>query len=75
MEGLGYAVKRALTFDQLVDLSLAVKLASIVVHADEMLSPDGRELDRMVLKQAVSDPEVQKWIKKLGALAPLKRKP
>lgn len=53
--------------------ALASKLASIVVHADEMMSPMGHGYDRIALEQAISDPEVQAWIKALGPLAPVKR--
>ena len=54
--------------------ALASKIASVVVHADELLSPDGRHLDKIPLKQAMEDPEVRAWIKTLGALAPVKRR-
>ena len=53
--------------------SLAAKLAAIVVHADEMLSPDGHEFDKFALQQALADPEVVAWIKACGPLAPVKR--
>ena len=55
--------------------TLASKLASIVVHAEEMLSPMGHGYDRLALEQAIDDPEVQVWIQGLGALAPVKRAP
>ncbi len=54
-------------------LSLITKLASIVVHADEMMSPGGHSFDRTALKVAIADDEVQQWIKSLGPLAPVKR--
>jgi hypothetical protein len=53
--------------------SLASKLASIVVHADEMMSPLGQGCDRIALEQAINDPEVKEWINALGPLAPVKR--
>lgn len=53
---------------------LAAKLAAIVVHADEMLSADGHPFDRAALLQAVNDADVQDWIKRCGALAPVKRR-
>lgn len=56
-----------------ISVTLAGKLASVVVHADEMLSPMGHHFDKAALEQACHDPEVQAWIKSLGPLAPLKR--
>lgn len=48
-------------------------LASVVVHAEEMLSSDGHAFDRAALGTAVEHPSVQAWVKSLGPLAPLKR--
>ena len=61
-----------------LEMSLAVKLASVVVHADEYLtprgaSPLGHPYDAEALKVLVRDPEVVAWIKSLGPLAPVKR--
>jgi len=53
--------------------ALASKLASVVVHADEMLSPMGHGFDRTALEGALRDPEIVAWIKSLGPLAPVKR--
>lgn len=52
---------------------LAAKLAAVVVHAEEMLSPQGHAFDRMALKTVIEDPAVQAWIKSCGALAPQRR--
>lgn len=57
------------------DIALLCKLASVVVHAEEMLSSNGHELDRIALQAAIDDPAVKQWIKDMGPLAPLKRKP
>lgn len=58
-----------------ISASLASKLASVVVHADELFSPDGRiGFDEHALEQAARDPEVQEWVKSLGPLAPVKRR-
>ena len=56
--------------------SLLCKLASIAVHADEMLSDDGHSFDRAALQSALADPEVTDWLKQMtaAALAPRKRK-
>lgn len=55
--------------------ALLCKLASIAVHADEMLSPKGREFDRAALLSALSDSEVMEWLSKMTAMAmaPVKR--
>ncbi len=55
-------------------LSLLAKIGSIAVHADEMLSEDGREIDRLELQSRLKDPEVMAWITEMGPLLPLKRK-
>lgn len=54
--------------------ALASKLASVVVHAEELLIPAKFHIfDVAALKSAVRDPEVQAWIMALGPLAPVKR--
>lgn len=57
--------------------ALLAKLASIAVHADEYLSPDGHPLDRDALLAGVRDPEVVDWVAQMTAasMAPRKRKP
>ena len=56
--------------------ALLCKLGSIIVHADEMLSPDGHAFDKEALRSLLSDAEVAEWIAGMGAMAlvPLKRK-
>lgn len=56
--------------------ALLCKLGSVVVHADELLSPDGHEFDREALAACITDPEVAEWLQQMGELAliPLKRK-
>lgn len=58
-----------------IKLSLATRLASLVVHADEYTDPDTAQsaVDEFEIRRLVEDPEVQEWIKSLGALAPVKR--
>lgn len=53
-------------------LALLSKIGSIVVHADETLSSDGRRLDKDVVLRLINDPEVQEWIKRMGAYLPHK---
>ena len=55
-------------------LSLQVRLGSIAVHADELLSDDGHAFDRVALKDLLQDAELREWIAGMGALLPLKRK-
>ena len=54
---------------------LLCKLASIAVHADELLSPLGHEVDKHALTQAMADGEVKEWLAAMGAtgMAPVKR--
>jgi hypothetical protein len=54
-------------------LQLLTKLGSLIVHADETLSPDGRNLDRETFFNLLRDDEVQRWIKAMGPFLPLKR--
>jgi hypothetical protein len=54
-------------------LQLLSKLGSLIVHADETLSPDGRELDRRTFRDLLADPEVRRWMKAMGPLLPVKR--
>ena len=55
--------------------SLLVKLGSIAVHAEELVSSNGHEFDRDALATLLADPEVQAWRKAADELAllPLKR--
>ena len=56
-------------------LSLAVKLVSIVVHADELISADGHMFDKAALECLLKDAEVSAWVEALqrNGLAPVKR--
>jgi hypothetical protein len=55
--------------------ALLCKLGSIIVHADELMSPFGHQFDREALRPLLADPEVAEWIAGMGELAliPLKR--
>jgi hypothetical protein len=55
--------------------ALLCKLASIAVHADEMLSPMGHGFDKIALQSAISDSDVQEWLKAMtkAAMAPVQR--
>lgn len=54
-------------------LELLVKIGSIIVHVDELLSPGGHPFDKIVSEQLINDAEVQQWIKQMGPLLPVKR--
>jgi hypothetical protein len=52
-----------------------IKVASIVVHAQELLSNDGRIADKAAMLPLLKDPDVLKWLKKFDpALLPVKRR-
>ncbi len=55
------------------ELNLLMKLGSIIVHAEEMISPQGHDVDREALKALLANPDVQQWIKDMGVFLPLKR--
>lgn len=53
---------------------LAVKLGSIVVHADEFTGEGGVFEDEIVLRRLIEDRDVQAWLKSFPpALLPVKR--
>jgi hypothetical protein len=54
---------------------VGIKLASIAVHADELLSPGGHHFDAATLKALLADPEVVGYLEQLRPLAllPVKR--
>lgn len=54
-------------------LGLLVKLGSIAVHCEEMLSPTGHGFDKIATEQLLNDDEVKKWIEAMGAFMPVKR--
>ena len=55
--------------------ALLCKLASVAVHADEMMSPNGHHLDRTALLSALGDADVKAWLTAMTAMgmAPVKR--
>lgn len=54
-------------------IGLLAKLGSIVVHYEELLSPQGHSFDRHALKTLLDDPEVKDWLKGMGPYLPVKR--
>lgn len=55
------------------ELGLLVKIGSVVVHVEEMLSSKGHAVDRDALGTLLEDKEVKQWIKDMGVFLPLKR--
>ena len=55
---------------------LLLKLGSIVVHADELISDNGHPLDKEAIRGLLEDPEVKTWLSDMQEMAmlPLKRK-
>jgi len=56
------------------DATLLIKLGSIAVHTDEMLSPKGHHFDKVTIETLLKDAEVQLWLKEMDKLAFLPKK-
>ncbi|MDE2106936.1 MAG: hypothetical protein KGL39_57510 [Patescibacteria group bacterium] len=54
---------------------LLVKLGSLIVHLEELLSSNGHEFDKCAIDTLQADKEVQQWFKAMHKLAmlPVKR--
>lgn len=58
-----------------LDLTTAIKLASLVVHVQEAGAPGGHELDWEAARGLADDPAVTEWIAGFDrALLPVKRR-
>jgi hypothetical protein len=57
------------------ELPLLVKLGSIAVHAEELLSPQAHAFDHMALRTLLESADVQAWLKQMADMAflPVKR--
>ena len=57
-------------------ITVLVKLGSIAVHVEEMLSADGHAFDRIALQGLLADPEIVEWLAGMDrmAMVPEKRK-
>lgn len=57
-------------------LQLLVKLGSIAIHAEEMMSLDAHTFDQIALTNILNDYEVREWLNAMGKMAmlPVKRK-
>ncbi len=57
-----------------IDLPTRVKLASLVVHCEEMLSPRGHTFDREAVRTIVQDGGVRRWLASFDpVLLPVRR--
>ena len=54
--------------------TLLIKLGSIAIHSDEMLSDTGHHFDAEVIKALLKDVEVAEWLKEMDKLALLPKK-
>lgn len=48
-------------------LTVLVKLGSLAVHVEELLSTDGHAYDRVALQSLLDDPEVRAWLRHMDA--------
>ena len=55
------------------NLTTLVKLGSVIVHVEEMISPKGHIFDKIALESLLQDPDVQVWIRTMSVYLPLKR--
>ena len=57
-------------------VTVLVKLGSLAVHAEEMMSPDGHAYDRIAIEQLLADHELKSWLAAMRSLVmlPVKRK-
>ena len=54
--------------------SVLVKLGSLAIHAEEMMSPSGHRFDKIALEGLLRDPEVREWLAEMDKLAFLPKK-
>lgn len=55
-------------------VTLLVKLGSIAVHVEELLSPAGHDYDREAIKSLLADPEIKDWIAAMDKMAFMPKK-
>lgn len=56
------------------EMSILIKLGSVFVHVEEAMSNKGHNFDVLALKQLLSDPELNEWIKEMDKLALIPKK-
>jgi len=50
-------------------VALLAKIGSIVSHAEELLSPDAHQFDRIALDELLRDPDVREWVEAMHGMA------
>lgn len=55
-------------------LTVLIKLGSLAVHIEELLSPYGHSFDRSAIESLLTDPELKEWLVKMDKLAFLPKK-
>jgi hypothetical protein len=53
--------------------AVLIKLGSVAVHAEELVSEDGCEVDAIGIRNLMMDRDLRRWVKSMGALLPVKR--
>lgn len=56
------------------DPTLLIKLGSIIVHAEELISPKGHEFDMSAIEGLLSDSEIKEWLAEMNKMALLPEK-
>jgi hypothetical protein len=58
-----------------VKAGVLIKLGSLAVHTEEMISSKGHHFDRAAIQALLDDPEIREWLKEMDKLAflPVKR--
>jgi hypothetical protein len=56
-------------------MALRIKLGSLVVHCEELLSPSGHEYDKHAINTLLQDPDVRTFMEETGKMGilPVKR--
>lgn len=57
-----------------VQADLLIKLGSIAVHAEELLSPKGHHFDKAALDSLLKDPQIKQWLEEMDKLALVPKK-
>ena len=67
-------VKSSMPSPLVPGVTLLIKLGSIIVHVQELMSPTGHIVDKHALDTLWSDPEVVAWIAAMDKMAFLPKK-
>lgn len=54
--------------------ALLAKIGSALVHAEELLSPNGHDYDRQAFQALMGLPEVRRWIEAMESMAMVPKK-